>query len=342
MTTRIRYDSAFFDGVKSTVSSKSMDLNSTMREIVKLLDIRSISKKSSASSYGGFHGSSSDEKRQSFHKSKSQNDFSFQRSKARISDKKQMQNMMTKSGSSFVGASSASSSAPCPRGFEASSVNHDRKFQVSAKKPDKKISLQVQAEREITIQINGVTDEVYIENAQKINSILETLESEDLEKTVNYLVDTLLDLSCKQSLYAISYAFVANLVSVDIKKGLEDRISMKIEEVLDKSLPRNQCKSFAKFLSGLEILGKFSVDESLHLLDSLLKNYESEKNDNSVEFVTVYLCTLESNENKFLKSLPDITVRERYSDFLKKLAPYFTMKNYAGMRLLDVKECFSL
>jgi len=204
-----------------------------------------------------------------------------------------------------------------------------------------------QFQRDLNAILNGITDEGYESNVKRVQKVFSQCSPEDKPDILSYVITTLVDMACKQPIYAPSYSHILLLLQLDkleiVEKTLQKTNLLFCEEE-DERLSRNSTKSLAIFFSGLVAHCVVERNVAVTLLNKLLDEFERAegKNENCVEFITVFLCAQEKFENT-LKTVPDEFVRETYQAFLLRLVSHWKKaSSYAGMRLLDVKDCFNL
>jgi hypothetical protein len=206
-----------------------------------------------------------------------------------------------------------------------------------------KKSQKVQTEKEINIILNGITDKVYEPNAKRMEKLLNGLTMEEEKKSAEvHVLNTVVSLACKQFLYARSYALLLSILEpvMNVKEDLEKLMNMKFELLTtldtEKRMTKMSCKSFAVFYSFLVTTNMVSLENAVTMLNELLSYYETYEDigDLAVEFICTFLCSLKKDgESIFL---------EPFESLLIRLKPHFSKTSLSAMRLLDVKDCFSL
>lgn len=216
------------------------------------------------------------------------------------------------------------------------------KFTNQPRAPMKK-SQKVQIEKEINIILHGITDKVYEPNAKRMEKLLCGITDEEEKKSAEvYVLSTVVSLACKQLLYARSYALLLSILEpyMNTKEDLDRQMSAKFELLTtldtEKRMTKMSCKSFATFYSFLVTSKMTSLDKAVFMLNELLSYYETYEDigDLAVEFICTFLCSV--------KKESEASILAPFQTLLMRLKPHFLKTSLSAMRLLDVKDCFSL
>ena len=231
-----------------------------------------------------------------------------------------------------------------PERKHAMPVTKESKFASTQPRPSVRKSQKVQTEKEVNIILHGITDKIYEPNAIRMEKLLSGIESEEEKKSADvYILNTVVSLACKQLLYARSYALLLSMLDThmtDTKAKLDKLTSSKFELLTtldtEKRMTKMSCKSFAVFYTFLVTTNMAPLDKAVVILNDLLSYFETYEDigDLAVEFICTFLCTLKKDgEAVFLQP---------FETLLSRLKPHFKKTSLSAMRLLDVKDCFSL
>jgi len=355
------YSPSFFDSFESKVEIPS--ISAIMREIVTILD-RVKSKSDQRPTLSSGYGSSASKRWKGKSQSSTENGESFDTTDSHETEEPfelvSKKSNKTSGSSTFIRQrtdvtvlerKSGVSQSSYPKVNNLSVCTGKDKFSSSQNTQRTSLpitkSQKLQIEKEINFILNGVTDKEYEPNAKRLEKLFKSISHEEEKKSAEvYLLNTIVSLACKQLLFARSYALLLSTLDslFNVKQDLEKLISVKFELLTtldtEKSMTKMNCKSFAVFYSFLMTSGMTSIEKAVTMLNELFTYYESYEDHGglAIEFICTFLCSLKKEND----SATLCTFLPQFESLLLRLNPHFTKTSLSAMRLLDVKDCFSL